>query len=152
MKEDKMSTVKELSGRLLLFLYKLQREGEPLTCQIQWHNKEDWVHSGKKMESNNQLLQRLLRVVNGSENDLYNALKYLEEKKFIDLDYVSRGSMVGPISRSFRVTASGTDIIEGIEQDDGSRQKFHSLFNIIVNVDNVESLIKSEIKPALFNL
>lgn len=93
-----------------------------------------------KKESKMPDRQRLLEVTKLSHDQLERALKYCEEKKFIQRDMVQTPN--GNIAFWIKdVTAEGIDSIE--KKDERGNRRFNAIFNLNINVD---SIIKGEAK------
>lgn len=134
-----MKSTKKLSGELLLYFYAKQRQRGFNSHEIMrftdWDNIKLVGQSGMEAE---------VAKLSSNYADLYNAILYLGEKGYLYFKQ-SRNSG-GDMIHSFRVTAPGVDIIEGVERDTAAKQNFTVNFNIKV-ADNitVESLIKNEL-------
>lgn len=141
-----METTKKIAGDILLFLYKLQREGG-LT-------RREMIHFGGinlgnvGLANKTDLGDKILKLSNDSAADAYNGLHYLIEKRFISCNH--RQTTAHEMFFNFRVAASGVDIIEAIERGPDEKKQFNITFNIkVADTINVESLLKLELDSLL---
>ncbi len=143
-----MEPIKKISGKILLYFYSIQRSDYAklhdsiLEFQMR-HFSSDDNKSPQIINKGNEIVQDLLKI-SGNDNNIYNALIYLDDKGFINmsrsLDNVSDNFL------NFSVSSAGIDIIEGIERGESERKKFNIIFNIkLADNINVESLIKTEL-------
>ncbi len=144
-----MKPIKTISGNLLLLLYTLQRK-----ARLSVYTILDFEFSGAlplgedaiKLAETSELARQLLELTSGSGEDVYNALRYLKEKEFVNYREEAIGGGTHCI-RELSVCADGIDIIEGIERGEDEKKEFAVTFNIKVdNTFNVESLIKAELE------
>ena len=136
-----MKSIKKISGDVLLYLYSIQRKNGFPRDSILSFQRED---NGAKLSVSSNFEKGIFKIASDSSVDLYNAIRYLEEKSFIDFND-SRDTS-GYCFINIRVTAFGVDIIEGIERDDEAKKEFNITFNIkIADNINIESLIKNEL-------
>ena len=138
-----MKPIKEIAGEILLFFYALQRKNAfPIMEIVRFsgiHNNNISIGRGESS------FIKDLKNISSSASDIYNALRYLEEKRFID--FRESNDTGGDVFHSIRVTAYGVDIIEGIEREEEERKKFYITFNIkLAENINVESLIKTKLE------
>lgn len=135
-----MKPIKTIAGELLLLMYTLYRNEaklERVTIEF-YDQKADF--SAKGIDN---LKEDIIQIAESPLN-AYNGLKYLEESGFIHFDL--NISNVWYLLYNLEVTASGIDIIEGIERGEQERDYFYLTFNIQVNNNvNIDSLIKAEI-------
>lgn len=147
-----MKSIKTIAGDLLLFFYARQRKTGTIEDIIEFQNdryKEQFVGDpselkGQELKANSQLSKGILEISEDS-NNAYNALRYLKEKGFISWKK-DRISGVSEVFLNLRVSASGIDIIEGIERGENEKAQFNFFFNIKL-ADNikVDSLIKLQL-------
>ncbi len=138
--------IKHIAGDLLLFFYDFQRKnGFPPKNVVRFSG----VFEGQiSLLDRGDLENRLLEISRGSSADAYNALRYLEEKNF--LDFKKASDTGGDLLHGFHVTAYGVDIIEGIERGPEEKKEFHMTFNIkLADTVNIDSLIKAELGSLL---
>ncbi len=131
-----MRSVKEISGAMLLVLYKLQRENPTSlgTAEIIFD-----LRGNKLQVRMDKKLKQYFQQITDSDNDTYNSVKYLLDKGFIARTK-TRGIMGGEFIYGPYVTALGIDIIEGVDRKENNTQKeFGVTFNF-----NLESLVKIE--------
>lgn len=137
-----MKTIKKIAGDLLLYFYSLQRQNKLDPAHIISFEG----HPGRDINLNDksEFGENILKLAAGSPIDTYNALKYLEEKAFID--FKKTGTTSGIIIHGTSLTAYGVDIIEGIERGEEEKKEFHITFNIkLADTINIESLIRAEL-------
>ncbi len=133
-------TIKETSGKILLYLYQLQRT-VPLGMQYRqlgFINKKD---GGVGLTSDKKWLTNNLHDINPLSADIFNAFVFLRDKGFIQ----SRERATGEarIHTGIQMTGAGVDVVEGIETGDEGKQIFNVTFNISVASDmDVDGLIK----------
>ena len=100
----------------------------------------------KIIDKDNSVIQNLLKISNNG-NEIYNALVYLRDKKFIEV--IAGNYLLEEYQehfQKFRVSALGIDMIEGIERGKEEKSKFNIIFNIkLAENMNVESLLKTEV-------
>lgn len=136
-----MKAIKKISGDILLILYVLQRkrrtiEGESISFNRNMNDKDDLEYT--------EIGRILLSATNSRIADIYNVFNYLFEKRFINFDIIHDSENY--TYTNIRVTANGTDIIEGIERGEKEKQEIHINFNIkLADSVNLESLIKNEV-------
>ncbi|MEO6728524.1 MAG: hypothetical protein ABIM99_01245 [Candidatus Dojkabacteria bacterium] len=137
-----MKTIKELSGEILLYFYAKQREQGFSYDEI---IRFEGIYTGKISYNGPEELNK---ISNNNSADIYNAMNYLNEKSF--LSFKSSSDSGGDSIHSLKVSASGVDIIEGIERDNQARNDFTVNFNIkLAETMNVESLLKAELGSLL---
>lgn len=136
-----MAPIKKTAGDLLIFLYASQRKRGFSDGEI-----VEFGNVGEMgvVTNSSNLSKGLLKAGNESAVDVYNALHYLEEKGFVS--FRENHTNISDYFHNIRVTASGIDIIEGIERGEEARDRFHVTFNIKLSDNiNIDSLIKNEI-------
>lgn len=148
-KERKLETIKEISGRILLYFYYLKREDSEyfklrsLTLHIEFTDYTD-PNKPTSLKINNSDISEKIRTLVPKDLDIYNSLIYLKDKNF--LNFTKKVIKSREALTSFEVTSDGLDIIEGVERGEGERKEFKVNFNLNVNNNfNVESLLKAEI-------
>ncbi len=141
----KEKTIKEIAGEILLYFYVLQRKNY---SELEKQQFNFLIRNGIKLENKtkNELTEKY------SDSDLYNALRYLENKNFVQ--FAKNGET--NIEKAFVVielTADGMDIIEGVKRGDG-KSIYKTTFNFNLNIDsllklenniNLESIIKASL-------
>ena len=140
-------TIKETAGKILLYVYQLQRT-VPLSMrnrQIGFLDKPDGTIA---MTADKKWLTRDLRDINPKAIDTYNAIAFLQEKKFLQLkERVTKGVR---IYIDLQLTAAGIDIVEGVERGEDGKHAFTIMFNIPVADDmDIEGLIKESLSKLL---
>ena len=137
---ENLISIKKISGDILLYMYSVQR-CEGFSNRILSFQRMD---KGVKLSANSDFEKDIFKIADNSAVNLYNAIRYLEEKSFIDFN--DSGDTGGDHFVNIHVTAFGVDIIEGIERDNEAREKFNITFNIkLADNINIESLIKNEL-------
>lgn len=134
-----MKSVKSIAGEALLYFYiKQRKEGFGSMEILQFSDWDNITIAGQ-----GRIAEEISKLDDSPAN-IYNALTYLNEKGYLSFK-LSR-STGGDSVHNFRVTASGVDIIEGVERDEAAKHNFTLNFNIKL-ADNVtiESLIKNEL-------
>lgn len=123
-------TIKETAGKILLYFYRLQRT-VPLTMKyrqlgfIERKGGNLYLSSDKKWLTNN------LQDINPSANDVFNAFNFLIDKGFIHSR--ERVTAEAKIYVGIQLSATGIDVIEGIEGGTDGKQEFTNTFNIPVD-------------------
>jgi hypothetical protein len=136
-------TIKETAGKILLYFYQLQRT-VPLTMNnrqlgfVDRKNANLYVTSDKKWLTNNLL------AINPVSNDIYNAFIFLIDKGYILSN--ERASGDAKIYVGIQLSATGIDIVEGIEGGSDGQRDFTATFNIPINGSaHVEDVIKDNL-------
>jgi len=137
-----MKPIKKIAGELLLYFYTLQRkQGIPIAEHVRFKN-----HWGGPISvtGDGSFEKTILKIGNGSDIDVFNAINYLLEKNFIDC---KASTDTGGYSYIWlKVSAFGIDIIEGIERSKEAKNEFSVNFNIkLADNINIDSLIKNEL-------
>ena len=148
MNKTQFKPIKTIAGEILLYFYFLQRKNiTDLNMQIIGFyykrtdkNKLDGIviPDRDKTIFNNEKFSEYTDV------DIFNALIYLNDSYFIT--YSESKTTTGSHIHNIKVTASGIDLIEGIERGQDEQKVFNVTFNF--NVQNnvtVESLLKAEL-------
>lgn len=143
-----MESIKVISGKVLLYFYALQRSDytklHDLVLEFQMRHFSDVnIKSPRINQKENEVVQNLLKISH-NDNDIYNALKYLGDKGFIEM--IKNSDNTSDNFLNFSVSSMGIDIIEGIERGSRERKEFNFIFNIKL-ADNVsiESLFKASL-------
>lgn len=137
-----MNTLQEISEKLLLALYKIHREeGEILEESISFDKEEQWEVSG----GNQELVDALLSLADGSVLDFKNSLKYLNEKDLIS--FKTQGYLGGEVEiYNLEVTSNAIDVIEGVTGAETSKAVYQTIFNVkLADNINLESLITAKL-------
>ncbi len=88
-------------------------------------------------------IKNLLELTD-NDNNLYNALKYLEDKGFISMKCTS--DRVCDLISELRVLSNGVDVIEAILRGEKERQEFYTTFNIkLVDKIDIEGLLEKQL-------
>lgn len=137
-------TIKETAGKVLLYLYQMQRSA-PFAMphrQLGFLDKKD---RGLGLTSDKKWLTKDLQGINPSAEDIFNAFAFLHNKKFIQAR-----ERVTPSARVYvqiQLTGEGVDIIEGVEGGAEGQRDFEAAFNIKVgSASGVDDLIKDNLK------
>lgn len=121
-------TVKATAGKLLLYIYKLQRTAplDMLKRQIVFVDKQS---KGVSLTSDKVWLAKdLLEIAGGA--DIYNAFQFL-----LNQDFVSAQSKAVPNARIYaeiELTSQGFTIVEDVESGAEGAQAFRDKFNLDV--------------------
>lgn len=143
-----MEPIKTIAGKILLYFYLIQRNDyaklHDLVLEFQmrhFSNKDD--ESPQITHKENAVAQNLLKI-SGNDNNVYNALIYLQDKGFIEMRKIPDN--VNDNFLNFSVSSAGIDIIESIERGESEKKEFNIIFNIkLADNINVENLIKAEL-------
>lgn len=122
-------TIKETAGKVLLYLYQLQRV-TPLVMphrQVGFIDKKD---KGLELTSDKRWLMEDLRDINSAAVDTYNAFNFLLDKEFITTR--RRVTANARVYVGAQLTAKGIDIVEGVERGQNGKRAFEEAFNIKV--------------------
>ena len=134
-------SLKRISGRILLFLYQLQRQVGGVDDVLTFDRKMKDIGTLEQV----QLGKELSLLCNGAISDVFNGLRFLSGKGFIT--YKESNDSMSYNFLGIEVTASGVDVVEDIEQGTKEREKFAIVFNFkLADVINMESLIKAEVE------
>ena len=108
------------------------------------HFSVDRNETGPVLERRAESVLNIEELKKYSDGDLYNALKYLHDCGL--LTFSESKSNVDDSYHNFELTASGVDLIEGIERGEVERNQFNVTFNFNINNNiTVESLLKMEL-------
>lgn len=146
---NKLVSIKKISGEVLLYFYWIQRQDISKLCDTSMsfqlrHFPIDKKNTGPELERRHETILNISELKLYSDGDLYNALNYLYDCGLINFNKSSTN--VGDHILNIQLTASGVDIIEGIECGNTEQEYFNITFNF--NVQNnitVESLLKAEL-------
>ncbi len=147
-----MEPIKTIAGKILLYFYSLQRSDysklHDLVLGFQMRHFSDKNEKSPKIShKENEIVQNLLKISN-NDNNIYNALKYLTDKGFIEMS--KNSDNVSDNFLNFSVSSIGIDVIEGIERGVEEKKIFNVTFNIkVADNINIESLMKAEIGSLL---
>jgi len=147
-----MKPIKTLAGKILLYFYSLQRNDYAklynLVLEFQMrHFVDKNEKSPKIINKDNEIVKNLLEI-SGNDNNVYNALIYLQDKGFIKMSRSPDNTNDNFLN--FSVLSGGIDIIEGIERGKNERKQFNVIFNIkVADNINIESLIKTELSSLI---
>lgn len=137
-----MNTLQEISEKVLLAFYKIHREeGEILEESISFDKDEQWEVSG----GNQELVDALIGLADGSVLDLKNSLKYLHEKDLVS--FKTQGYLGGEVEiYNLEVTSNAIDLIEGVTGAETSKAVYQTIFNVkLAENINLESLITAKL-------
>ena len=136
-------TIKETSGKILLYFYQLQRT-VPLTMryrQLGFINKKT---GGIGMTSDKKWLTSNLQGINSNSTDILNGFTFLVEKGFVLTR--ERATNEATIYVGIQLTSAGIDMVEGIERGPDGKEEFTRMFNIQVSDSmDVEQLISENL-------
>lgn len=134
-------TIKETAGRVLLYLYQLQRT-VPASMRYRQLGFIDKPNGGIALTSDKKWLTKDLLDINPSSSDICNAYLFLIDKGFVQSK--ERAASQARVYLGIHLTSRGIDIIESIEYGSEGKQAFEATFNLpIQDNENVESLIKN---------
>ncbi len=125
--ESRPTTVKATAGKLLLYIYKLQRSAplDMLKRQIVFVDKQS---KGVALTSDKVWLASDLLEINPNGSDIYNAFQFL-----INQEFIMAKSRLVPNARIYadiELTAIGFSIVEDIERDSEGARAFQDKFNV----------------------
>lgn len=141
-----MTSIKKISGEILLYLYLLQRQDVgKLKSSIlsfgMWHLPEE--QEGAQLERRSETIFKISDFDAYNDNDIYNALVYLHDSNMIE--YNDSRDSHGSNLINLKVTSYGVDMVESIDRGAEEKQNFNVTFNFnITNDVTVESLLKAE--------
>ena len=140
-------TIKETAGKILLYFYQLQRT-VPLTMKYRQLGFVDRKSGGMYLTSDKKWLTNNLLDINPVSTDVLNAFTFLIDKGFIQS--LERATGEATIYVGIQLSATGIDVVEGIEGGSEGKQTFTSTFNIQVDSSaNIESVIKDNLSALL---
>lgn len=122
-------TVKATAGKLLLYIYKLQRSAplDMLKRQIVFVDKQS---RGVSLTSDKVWLASDLLDINSSGSDIYNAFQFLLNQELIRAG--QREIPNAKVYMSIELTANGFNLVEDIERDDEGARAFRDKFSLNV--------------------
>lgn len=136
-------TIKETAGKILLYLYQLQRTvpAEMRTRQLGFIDRKD---GRMGLTSDKKWFAKDLMDINNTIPDVLNAFGFLLDKNLIQSnEKVSNGAR---IYVGVRVTAAGIDMIEGVEYNQKGRDAFGAAFNMKVSDGTtIEKLVRDHL-------
>ena len=147
MNNTHLKPIKTIAGEILLYFYLLQRKNITDLNLAMLHfsfkrNPNNQV-DGMEMPGRDKTILKDEKFEGYSDVDIFNALMYLSDSYLID--YKESKSTAGSHLHQLKITASGINIIEGIERGEEEKREFNVTFNF--NVQNnvtLESLLKAE--------
>jgi hypothetical protein len=141
-----MTSIKKISGEILLYFYLLQRQdvGKLRDSMLSFGLRHmPTGKEGAQLERRSDSVFKINDFDTYSDNDLYNALEYLYDAGLVD--YKDSRDNVGSHFINLKVTAYGVDMVESIERGPEEKRVFNTTFNFnITNDVTVESLLKAE--------
>lgn len=149
-KQNKLKPIKTIAGEVFLYLYWLQRQdaGDLKNTILSFtmfpfKRGEKLQHLvGVQLERKEDSIFNVEHFSPYSDNDLYNSLVYLYDSNL--LFYTDSRENTRSNFLNFKLTASGIDLIEGIERGKEEQKQFNVTFNFNVhNNVTVESLLKA---------
>ncbi len=141
-----MTSIKKISGEILLYLYLLQRQDvgklkSAILSFCMWHLPEG--KDGAQLERRSETLFKVSDFDAYNDNDIYNALVYLHDSSLIE--YNDSRDNAGSNLLNLKVTSYGVDMVESIDRGAEEKRNFNLTFNFnITNDVTVESLLKAE--------
>ena len=127
-----MKPIKTIAGEVLLYFYSVQRTDNAklydMVLDFQMRNFNNRKEESPILVGKENLIKKSLLQIAGSANNLYNGLKYLEDKGFIEMKY-SPSRTCDKFS-CFRVVSGGVDVIEATLRGKKEKQEFYTTFNI----------------------
>lgn len=140
-------TIKETAGKMLLYLYQLQRT-VPSSMQYRQLGFIDKTDGKVGLTSDKKWLTRDLLDISSQSSDVFNGFVFLIDKGFIRSN--ERTTSGARIYVGIHLTAAGIDVIEGVEHGSVGKETFATTFNIPVEDSvNVESLIQENVGALL---
>lgn len=139
-------TIKEVAGRTILYFYQLQRAA-PASMQHRQLGFIDKADGKVSLTSDKKWFSKDLIDIGGSSSDVYNAFRFLLDKGFIGAQ--ERAKAGARIYIEIRLTASGIDIVEGVESSRDGRQQFSATFNMHGDSADVNGLIREHLESFL---
>lgn len=137
-------TIKETAGKVLLYLYQMQRSA-PFAMphrQVGFLDKKDM---GLALTSDKKWLTKDLQGINSSAEDIFNAFVFLHGKNLIKAR--ERVTASARVYVQIQLTGEGVDIVEGVERGADGQHDFEAAFNIKPgNRAGVDGLIKDNLK------
>lgn len=140
-------TIKETAGKMLLYLYQLQRT-VPSSMQYRQLGFIDKADGKVGLTSDKKWLTRDLLDISSQSSDVFNGFTFLVDKGFIRTQ--ERNTSGARIYVGIHLTAAGIDVVEGVEHGSDGKNMFTTTFNIPVGDSmNVESLIQENVGALL---
>lgn len=140
-------TIKETAGRILLYLYQLQRTSPASmqSRQLGFINKPD---DRLALTSDKKWLTHDLLDLGSQVSGVFNGFTFLIDKGYIRAE--ERANKDARIYVGIRLTADGIDVVESVEMGNAGREMFAATFNIATDSGtNVETLIKANVTDLL---
>lgn len=140
-------TIKETAGKMLLYLYQLQRT-VPSSMQYRQLGFIDKTDGKVGITSDKKWLTRDLLDISSQSSDVFNGFVFLIDKGFIrSRERTTSGARVYV---GIHLTADGIDVVEGVEHGTAGKEIFSRTFNIPVGDSmNVESLMHDNVGSLL---
>lgn len=140
-------TIKETAGKMLLYLYQLQRT-VPSSMQYRQLGFIDKPDGKIGLTSDKKWLTRDLLDISTQSSDVFNGFVFLVDKGFIRSR--ERTTTGARIYVGIHLTAAGIDVIEGVEHGSSGKDTFTTTFNIPVSESmDVEALIQENVGALL---
>lgn len=146
---SELKAVKTISGELLIYFYWLQRSDitklsdSILSFQLR-HLPEELAGNGPVITRREDTILSIDKLSQYNDGDLFQALRYLHDYGLVEFNESPSNMDVSLLN--IRVTASGIDIVEGIERGNDAVQNFNITFNFNLNNDiTIENLVKAEL-------
>lgn len=134
-------TIKATAGKLLLYIYKLQRSAplDMLKRQLVFVDKQS---RGVSLTSDKVWLAKDMLEINPSGADVYNAFQFLVDQGYIKSK--TKAVQGAKIYAEIELTSNGFNIIEDIETGDEGARNFHDKFSLMVNGGTKVDLLVDE--------
>ncbi len=134
-------SIKQTAGKILLSLYVVQLDNP---TKLEQTSVVFMATPNSKLDTS-EWLKSILHSINDNDVILYNAFNYLLEKHLIAKKN-NRELMGGLVLLGLHLTATGIDVIEGVEQGEEPQKIVKSLFNFnFTSKVTVDSLVKAEV-------
>ena len=140
--------VKILAGKIMLYFHYLHRiDPFKLSGHFIYFDKDPSTdrlvfHSDEKSD-----IHKNLKIISSDNDvDILNAIEYLLDKGLLEArrDLKPLGTMAG--FGIIKLTASGVDLVEGIEKSERQKQEFSTVFNLTIqNNITIDNLLKAEL-------
>jgi len=143
-----MKPIKTIAGKVLLYFYFVQRTDYAklldTVLNFQMRNFNERVETLPILGSQDSSVIKNLLKVTDNANNLYNGLRYLADKAFIEMKYTP--SRTNDHFSLFRVLPGGVDVIEAIERGKEEKEEFYTTFNIkVADKTDIERLLEKQL-------
>ena len=143
-----MKPIKTIAGKVLLYFYFVQRTDTAqlfdTALNFQMRDSSSRQEEMPILGRKDAKIQKNLLKITDNANNLYNALKYLEDKGFIGMK--SSPDRTNDLFFEFRVLSDGVDAIEAILRGEKEKQEFYTTFNIkLADKIDIEGLLEKQL-------